>query len=333
MPAFFKGVAMAIEQATLQAFKLAKELSDKLKVVRPQIEKRLDELINKLAKAADDLDEQNIKLYLKALDGEKHLLTKAMASVTVATANIEQVEDDEDFLNTRLKELEAVSKAVKEAKNSFDQRYATAMAIEKMARDAAKKAGSENTKLTERLASVDKLIADVEKLAVPASKKAQLIERWAGEAVEAHDAKGLEKQQSDMDALDVPGIISDFNNAKENNDWAVRSVKEATLEAGQRREMIDDLKDFADRLKALASITDDLDDRQKSVAAMKLGKVDVSKAAKVLSIDKKGETQLAKILGGPSDKWAVGLDGLAKQLGMNVRGKDMVQKLGKAGIA
>jgi len=263
MPAFFKGVAMAIEQATLQAFKLAKELSDKLKVVRPQIEKRLDELINKLAKAADDLDEQNIKLYLKALDGEKHLLTKAMASVTVATANIEQVEDDEDFLNTRLKELEAVSKAVKEAKNSFDQRYATAMAIEKMARDAAKKAGSENTKLTERLASVDKLIADVEKLAVPASKKAQLIERWAGEAVEAHDAKGLEKQQSDMDALDVPGIISDFNNAKENNDWAVRSVKEATLEAGQRREMIDDLKDFADRLKALASITDDLDDRQR----------------------------------------------------------------------
>ena len=324
---------MAIEPATLQAFKRAKELSDKLKAVRPQIEKRLGDLINKLAKASDDLDEQNIKLYLKALDGEKHLLTKAMESVTVALANIEQVEDDEDFLNTRLKELEAVSGPVNEAKKSFDRRYADAMAQEKMAKDAAKKANNANTTLTERLASVDKQIADVEKLAVPANKKAQLIEHMADEAVADHDAKELQKLQNDMEALDIPGIISDYNNAKENNDWAVKGVKEATLEAGQRREMIDDLKDFSDRLKVLASTTDDLADFQKGVAAMKIDKVDVSKAAKVLSIDKKGEAQLAKVLGGPSDKWIAGLDGLAKQLGMNVRGKDMVQKLGKAGIA
>ncbi|HZV93839.1 MAG TPA: hypothetical protein VFF72_11520, partial [Caldimonas sp.] len=152
---------MSIEPATLQAFKRAKELSDRLKAARPQIEKRLTALMDKLAKATDDLDADAIKLYLKALDGEKHLLTTAMQSVVVATANIEEVEDDEEFLNTRLKDLEAVKGPVDEARKSFDRRYADAMAIEKMAKDATKKAGQANTRLIERLAALDKLIADV----------------------------------------------------------------------------------------------------------------------------------------------------------------------------
>lgn len=324
---------MSIEPATLQAFKRAKDLSDKLKAARPQIEKRLTALMDKLAKATDDLDADGIKLYLKALDAEKHLLTTAMQSVAVANANIEEVEDDEDFLNTRLKELEAVKAPLDEAKKSFDRRYADAMAIEKMAKDAAKKAAQGNTKLIERLASLDKLIADVEKLAVPASKKARLMQYFADEAVVNRDVKALAKQQADMEALDVPGIVSDFGNAKDEDVRVIKGVKEATLEAGQQADTIDDLKDYADRLKALDAMTDELSDTAKRIAAMKIDKIDVSKAAKALSIDRKGEAQLAKVLSGPSDKWATGLEALAKQLGVNARGKAMVQKLGKAGIA
>jgi hypothetical protein len=324
---------MAIEPATLQSFKRAKDIADKIKVTRPIIEKRLRELSDKLAKAGDASDQENIKLYLKALNGEKHLLTTAMDQVQMGIDNVKAVEDDEEFLNTRLKELETVSGPLIEAKTMFTRLYANAMALEKMVKEQLDKAVDANADLTDKLASLDKKIADLEKRATPAAKKAGLIQHYAEDAVQNHDAKELQKQQSDLDALDLPGIVSDTGSVKEDYDWAVKAVKDASVSKGQLKDLLDDLKDFSDRLKELGSTADDLGRIEKVVSALKMDKVDVSKAAKVLSIEKKGEAQLAKVLSGPSDKWAAGLDGLAKQLGISAKGKDMVQKLGKAGIA
>ena len=321
------------EPVTLQRFKYTKELSDKLKAVRPVIETRLAELTTKLQRAIDSLDEANIKLYLKALEGEKHLMTTAMETVATALRNIADIEDDEDFLNTRLKDLEAVSGPVDEAKKSFDKRYAAAMVLERSAKAAAVKAKSQGTVLTDQLAELDKEIADVEQLVVPAAKKADTIERLAGSAIIDRDEKALKKQKDDFDALDVPGIVSGYGNVQENLVWAVKSVKDATLDAASRKELNDDLSSFADRIKDLKADVQNLDDMRKTVPDMSIAKIDVGKAAKALSIERKGEAPLAKILGLPSDKWASGLDGLARQLGMKTTGKDMVKLLDKARIA
>ena len=323
---------MAVQASTVAAYKIAVTETDKVVKANKVIEPRFRDITGKLVSAMKDKDQPKIELYMKALEVERTAITTAMKSVDMALGNLRQVETEDDFVATRLADIEKLMNIVDAAKKSLTAKF---RAIEKLdaeahkAADAARDVGEE---AAQTLARIDRDVDEEKKRLSALYRKAEDLNTKASDAVDERDAKALKDAQSVFDALDVETqLLMHEELIKLIKSFAEQS-KAPVYGPDARAEMLAGVKDLLAREAGVNVYVEQLGKLKDRIPALAIKPIDIAKAAKVLSIERKGEATLAKVLNGPVAKWEQGLDTLAKQLGLKTKGKDMLQALKKAGV-
>jgi len=323
---------MAVKPATVALFKSAIVEVDKIGKSRKAIDAKMKEITAKLEAAIDKKQKPMIDLYLKSLEAEVNLITRAMTPVDVTIGNLNEVQDDEDFVATRLADLEKLTNIVNEARDDYTQLFEEAKNLENKAEKASDAIDDSRGQALRALARLDRGVDDAKKDLGALFRKADEVASRASAAVDAHDAKALSEAQKAFDALGIEVVLNLHADLIERVKAFGKQALSKTYGPDLQAELLDGVKDMLAKEAGTKVYVEQLGVTSKLVAGMVIEAVDIAKAAKALAIERKGEAQLAKVLNGPLSGMEKGLDALAKQLGMKAKGKDMLVALKKAGI-
>ena len=323
---------MAVQASTVAAYKIAVTETDKIVKANKAIDPKFREITGKLVAAMKDKDQPKIELYMKSLEIERTAITAAMKSVDMALGNLRQVETDDDFVATRLADIEKLMNIVDAAKKSLTAKFRAVEKLDAEAEKAADAARDVGEEAAQTLARIDRDVDEEKKRLAALYRKAEALNTKASDAVDERDAKALKEAQSAFEALDVDTELVMHDELIKLIKSFAEQAKAPVYGPDVRAEMLAGVKDLLAREAGVSAYVEQLGKLKDRIPALAIASVDIAKAAKALAIERKGEAPLAKVLAGPAAKWEQGLDALAKQLGLKAKGKDMVQTLKKAGI-
>jgi hypothetical protein len=318
--------------ATADAYKNAVLKTDQVVKAQKKINPRFDELSTKLPAAIKAADGPMIELYLKSLQALIGDIDNSLNDTRLALAFLDTVENDQDFVSSRLQDVEKLTKLVSDARSSLTNQYKTAKQFENQAEKALEGQHGTEEEAFRDLAQLDKWLADEKKELVAAFQKSEQLNTQATNAFEARDSKSLADAQKAMKALEIGVLRITF-------DGHESSLKKFQQRADDKRfteqttaALKDGVQDLLSRHFGTKVYIEQMEKTERRVLEFDIAEIDVKKAAKVLELDSKAEPKLAKVLKGPGAAIEKGLDALAKELKLKTSGKEMVASLKKAGV-
>jgi hypothetical protein len=322
---------MATNPAAADAYKKAVLKTDQIVKAQKKINPRFEELSTKLPAAIKAADGPMVELYLKSLQVLIRDIDNSLNDTRLALGFLDTVEDDEDFVSTRLQDVEKVTKLVSDARSSLTNQYKTAKQLENQAEKSLEGQHGTQEAAFRELAQLDKWITDEKKELVAAFQKAEQLNTKATNAFEARDARHWRMPKSHAGTGDR--CAEDHIRRHES------SLKKFQQRAEDKRfttqttaELKDGVQDLLSRHIGSRVYLDQLEKTEKRVLEFKIAEIDIKKAAKVLELDSKAEPKLAKVLKGPGPAIEKGLEALAKELKLKTSGKEMAAALRKAGV-
>jgi hypothetical protein len=289
-------------------------------------------LSTKIPTAIQDADGPKIELYLKSLKVEISDIDDSLEDTRAALDLLDTVENDEEFVSTRLKDVEKITKIASDARTSLTSQYKSAKQFENQAEKALDGQHGTEQEAFRNLAQLDKWIADEKKELKTAFDKSEQLNTKATEAFERRDAKSLADAQKGISALEI-GVKRILFDGHES------SIKDFMKKADDKRysesataQLKDGAQDLLSRHAGTKVYLEQLEATEKRVLGFEIAEIDVKKALKVLEIENKYEGKLAKVLKGPESSMEKGLDALAKELKLDTTGKEMLATLRKAGV-
>ena len=321
------------EPTTAAQFTKAKLVAVQIGKIRTAFDPKWKEVVGKLRGAIKAKQNDKIDLYLSALEGRIKELNKILRAATIARGSLREIESDKDFVAENLKAVDDAVTTVSEAVDGFTAQFDEGKTLQNEAEAASNRFQGGADQAMTNLSALDGEIDDAKDDLTALFRKSDAINVRAVRAAESRDAKGLEKAQSEHDALGIDIRLS-------LHEGRLKRVKEFGETAAASKEYSDDLKkklkdgvkDIQNKAVGLNVFVEQLGLAVKRVKALSVAEVDVGKAAKALSIDRAGEAGLKKVLGGPSSGFESGLEQIGKKLEPKQKGKDMLAKLKSSGV-
>ena len=324
---------MAVDPEIERAYKDAMQKGDAVATAQEKIDPVFKDLSAKIPAAIKEGDGPMLAYFLKALRVELNAISTSLQDIIVAFYNLEDVEDDEDFLAEHLPDVEKLTKSLSSARTELTRQYEAAKALEN---DAEKglKSQPKGTKeeAFQELAKYDKWITeDLKELAASLGKIDTPYEK-AENAVSARDAKALAEAQKATQDLDISGAAMIFESRETDLKALLKKFEAQGFDPKVCAALKDGVNDLLARHAKGKLDLKLLVESEKEILAFKIVEIDLKKAVKVLGLDAKAEAKLAKVLKGPPAAFEKGLGALARELKLKTTGKAMLAALQKAGV-
>lgn len=323
---------MATNPAAADAYKKAVLKTDQIVKAQKKINPRFEELSTKLPAAIKAADGPMVELYLKSLQVLIRDIDNSLNDTRLALGFLDTVEDDEDFVSTRLQDVEKITKLVSDARSSLTNQYKTAKQLENKAEKSLEGEHGTQEAAFRELAQLDKWITDEKKELVAAFQKAEQLNTKATNAFEARDGKSLADARKAMQALEIGVRRITFDSHESSLKKFQERAEDKRFTTQTTAELKDGVQDLLSRHIGSRVYLEQLEKTEKRVLEFEIAEIDVRKAAKVLELDSKAEPKLAKVLKGPGPAIEKGLEALAKELKLKTSGKEMAAALRKAGV-
>jgi hypothetical protein len=323
---------MAVKPQTAASFKEAVVFVDKIGKARKTIEPAFRELSGKLASAMQAKDGPMIELYLKSLGTEVSAITAAMKNVDLALGTLREVETDEDFVATRMADLEKLMKIVSEARGLFTREFAAAKQLENKAEKVLSESEDAEGQALRELARLDHEVDDDRKEMAALYARAEAVNTKCGAAVDAHDVGALKQAQKAFAALSVDVALTLHDILVQRvSEFGKKDALSKDLSAQAQDELKDGVKDMQVKLAGVRAYAEQLRQMLDRIPGLAVADIDLKKAAKVLELDHQ-DARIAKALAGSSSSWERGLEALSKELKMKKNGKQLLQDLQRAKV-
>jgi dihydroneopterin aldolase len=264
-----------------------------------------------------------IKLYLPKIDEIIEEMDHVMAHAQSALGGINNLKKDEDFANNHFDTIEKLTKTVADTRVKLTKQLQDAKKLHDLANSALDDAQGGHDEGVQALAVLKNDVGNLKKIMDNIAKSYENVAKAAREAYGERDQKTLTDKRTDLidyqghdsQVITLRGKVTDF--MKKYHD------KDLTAEA---QYLLDDLGEMDDTLKKVKQEVKDL------ITLGQVEKIDVAKAAKELGIDKSDMGAFTKCLYGRTTAMDACLTPLGKKLKPPMNGKQMIEKLRKAGV-
>ena len=321
------------DPGTAAQFAKAKVTAVQIGKVRTAFDPKWKEVVTKLRAAIKAKNNDQIDLYLAALDGRIKEVNKVLRAATVARGELREIEFDEDFVAANLTEVEKAVKIVSEAVDGFTEQFDEGKTLQNEAESASTRfQGGANEAMT-NLSALEGFMDEAKDELLALSRKQDPIYGRALKAAESRDAKGLEKAQKEHAALGIYAALAGHEGLlKRVKEFGEKAASNSAYSEDLKKKLKDGVKDIRNKAVGVNVYYESLEKAMKAVKELSVGEIDAGKAAKALSLDRDGEAALKKVLSGPSSGFEAGLEAIGKKLDPKQKGKDMLARLKSAGV-
>jgi dihydroneopterin aldolase len=281
------------------------------------------DITSKLEVAIKGSNTDMIKLYLPKIDEIIEQMDHVMAHAQSALGGINTLKKDEDFTNNHFETIEKLTKTVADTRVKLTKQLQDAKKLHDLANKSLDDMQGGHDEGVQALAVLKNDVGSLKKIMDNVAKSYENVAKEAREAYGDRDQKTLTAKREDLidygghDAQVIPlrAKVTDF--MKKYHD------KDLTTEA---QYLLDDLGEMDDTLKKVKQEVSD------TIALGQVEKIDMAKAAKELDIDKADIGAFTKCLNGQTTKMEACLTPIGKKLKPPMNGKQMIEKLRKAGV-
>ena len=264
-----------------------------------------------------------VKLYLPKIDEIIEEMDHVMAHAQSALGGINNLKKDEDFTNNHFDTIEKLTKTVADTRVKLTKQLQDAKKLHDLANSALDDAQGGHDEGVQALAVLKNDVGNLKKIIDNIAKSYENVAKAAREAYGERDQKTLTDKRTDL--IDYQGHDSQVITlrAKVTDFMKKYHDKDLTAEA---QYLLDDLGEMDDTLKEVKQEVKDV------ITLGQVEKIDVAKAAKELGIDKSDMGAFTKCLNGRTTAMDACLTPLGKKLKPPMNGKQMLEKLRKAGV-
>jgi hypothetical protein len=325
---------MASKPETVKLFDEIAPALDEVDKAQTKIAPRLKELESKV-RADAKLDEPKLgEVHVAALGKLIKDIDTAKQLVKTPEYMIARVLKDEDFVDEKLKEIEAIKQRQENAAELLSSQYKLAKELENLAEESKAKDRGDADELFDTISQAELMAKDLKKTVEETEDQVSTIQGRAFAAKMARDAKGLadaQKQAAAVGLKELKERTDGMNRFVEGMKSMAADTKDKDPKAlAQLKDSLDDLTKLLAKCAQTMQVTEAF---QQNVKGLKIEPIDVNKALKVLKLPSSAKDKLAKVLKGPAADFEKGLNELAKALKLkDTTGEDMLRALEKADV-
>jgi len=281
------------------------------------------DITGKLEGAIKGSNTDMIKLYLPKIDEIIEQMDHVMAHAQSALGGINTLKKDEDFNNNHFDTIEKLTKTVGDTRVKLTKQLQDAKKLHDLANKSLDDMQGGHDEGVQALAVLKNDVGSLKKIMDNVAKSYENVAKDAREAYGDRNQQTLTAKREDLidyaghDAQVIPlrAKVADF--MKKYHD------KDLTTEA---QYLLDDLGELDDTLKKVKQEVKD------TIALGQVEKIDMAKAARELDIDRADVSAFTRCLNGQTTKMEACLTPIGKKLKPPMNGKQMIEKLRKAGI-
>lgn len=283
------------------------------------------DISGKLNDAIKGSNTDMIKLYLPKLDQIVEQMDHVMAHAKSALGGIEALKKDDAFANDHFDTIEKLTKTVADTRVKVTKQLEEARKLQQLGNKTLDDLQGGQEEGEQALAVLKNDVGELKKIMDNIEKSYENVAKEAREAYGERDQKTLTAKREDL--IDYQGHDAEVIalRAKVTDFMKKYQDKDKDLKA-EGQYLLDDLGQMDDTLKKVKQEVKD------TIALGQVEKIDVAKAAKVLDIDKADLAAFTKCLNGETSKMETCLAPIGKKLDPQINGKQMIEKLRKAGV-
>jgi len=312
----------------------AMRMPDRVAAAQKKLNPVYDELIVKVPAAIKDGDREMIEFYLKAIRVELNSISGAIQDVTIGINEFNEIEDDEEFLDGHLKEVEEATKKLTDAQKKLTEQYEKIKALENDAEKGFKSRKVSKDDMFTEVARYDKWVTQDLRTMDDVIRESYPIISKADEAMDARDAAALAEAQKKMSELALDELIDGLQSHENGLKALLKTIEDQKFDAKDTADLKDAVNDLlGDRLGKARPGVRELQQTKERIRGLKITPINVDDAMDTLGLDSKDakvKAKLAAVFKGRAQDFEKGLDKLAKELRLKTNGKAMLAELKKS---
>jgi dihydroneopterin aldolase len=281
------------------------------------------DITSKLDAAIKGSNTDMIKLYLPKIDEVIEQMDHVMAHAQSALGGINNLKKDEDFTNNHFETIEKLTKTVADTRVKLTKQLQDAKKLHDLANSTLDDVQGGHDEGVQALAVLKNDVGELKKIMDNVEKSYENVAKDAREAYGNRNQKVLTQKREDL--IDYGGHDTQVIGLRAKVTDFMKKYQDKDLKT-EAQYLLDDLGEMDDTIKKVKQEVKD------TIALGQVEKIDMAKAAKELDIDKADIGAFTKCLNGETSKMEACLTPIGKKLKPQMNGKQMVEKLRKAGV-
>src|ERR1051326_6661551 len=281
------------------------------------------DISGKLEGAVKSSNTDMIKLYLPKLDEIVEEMDHVMAHAQSALGGIATLKKDEAFARDHFDTIEKLTKTVADTRVKLTKQLEDARKLQQLGNKTLDDLQGGRDEGEQALAVLKNEVGELKKIMDNVEKSYENVAKDAREAYGNRNQKLLTEKREDL--IDYQGHDAAITAAHGKVTDFMKKYQEKDLKT-EAQYLLDDLGQKDDTIKKVKQEVKD------TIALGQVEKINVNKAAKELGIDKADMAAFTKCLNGETSKMEACLTPIGKKLKPQVTGKQMIEKLRKAGV-
>jgi hypothetical protein len=264
-----------------------------------------------------------IKLYLPKLDEIVEQMDGVMAHAKSALGGIDTLKKDEAFAKDHFDTIEKLTKTVADTRVKATKQLEDARKLQQLGNKTLDDLQGGRDEGEQALAVLKNDVGNLKKIMDNIEKSYENVAKEAREAYGNRNQKALTEKRTDL--IDYQGHDAEVIALRAKVTDFMKKYQDKDLKT-EAQYLLDDLGQMDDTLKKVKQEVKD------TIALGQVEKIDLNKAAKELAIDKADLAAFTKCLNGETSKMEACLAPIGKKLKPAMNGKQMIEKLRKAGV-
>jgi len=281
------------------------------------------DITSKLDAAIKGSNTDMIKLYLPKIDEVIEQMDHVMAHAQSALGGINNLKKDEAFTADHFDTIEKLTKTVADTRVKLTKQLQDAKKLHDLANSTLDDVQGGHDEGVQALAVLKNDVGELKKIMDNVEKSYENVAKDAREAYGNRNQKVLTQKREDL--IDYGGHDTQVIGLRAKVTDFMKKYQDKDLKT-EAQYLLDDLGEMDDTIKKVKQEVKD------TIALGQVEKIDMAKAAKELDIDKADIGAFTKCLNGETSKMEACLTPIGKKLKPQMNGKQMIDKLRKAGV-